>query len=69
MDAKQPIRQTLKAMELDQAVEFAFERYESVASAVSRLNVTVPGKRWSTTIVKDNPDSDMPVCVRVTRIQ
>lgn len=69
MDAKQPIRQTLKAMELDQAVEFAFERYESVASAVSRLNTTVPGKRWSTTIVKDNPDSDMPVCVRVTRIQ
>lgn len=69
MDTKQPIRQTLKAMEVGQEVTFAFERYESVVAAASRLNVTIPGKRWTSAIIRDNPDDNNPIAVRVTRIE
>lgn len=68
METKQPIRKTLKAMSLQEVVEFDISRYESVVSAVSRLNVTIPDKRWSTFIVRNNPDESIPVKVRVTRI-
>lgn len=67
-DKKPPIRATLKSMYVGLSVYFPFERYESVAAAVSRLNLTIPGKRWKTSIVKDNPDNDNPTYVRVTRI-
>lgn len=68
METKQPIRKTLKAMSLQEVVEFDISRYESVVSAVSRLNVTIPDKRWSTFIVRNNHDDSIPVKVRVTRI-
>ena len=68
METKQPIRKTLKAMSLQEVVEFDISRYESVVSAVSRLNVTIHDKRWSTFIVRNNPDESIPVKVRVTRI-
>ena len=56
-------------MEVGQEVTFAFERYESVVAAASRLNVTIPGKRWTSAIIRDNPDDNNPIAVRVTRIE
>ena len=69
MNDKQPIRPTLKGMAPGTVVVFPFERYESVTTAVTRLNMTIPNARWSASIIKDNPDNDNPVAVKVTRIK
>lgn len=66
---KQPIRPTLKGMAPGTVVVFPIERYESVATTVTRLNMTIPNARWSASIIKDNPDNDTPVAVKVTRIK
>lgn len=67
MSEKQPIRPTLTALRKDASAVFPLSRYESVVSTVTRLNRVMQAKRWSVNIVKDNPDSDEPQHIKVTR--
>lgn len=67
MSDKQPIRKTLINLRKGASATFPIERYDVVVSTVSRLNTIASPKRWRTNIVKDNPDNDNPVGVKVTR--
>ncbi len=66
---KEPIRKTLIALRKGASVTFPIERYDSVVSSVSRLNVVVAGRRWKTAIIRDNPDESNPIYVKVTRVE